>query len=28
VFKEKVDDYDDSETGTDDIDLLMDAEEA
>jgi hypothetical protein len=28
VFKEKVDDYDDSEIGIDDIDLLMDAEEA
>ena len=28
VFKEKVDDYDDSETGIDDIDLFMDAEEA
>ena len=28
VFKEKVDDYYDSEIGIDDIDLLMDAEEA
>ena len=28
VFKEKVDDYDDSEIDIDDIDLLMDAEEA
>lgn len=27
-FKGKVDDFDDSETGIDDIDLLMDAEEA
>lgn len=28
VFKEKVDDYDDSEIDIDDIDLFMDAEEA